>query len=236
MKILVFYTPRSKSTALHNALADSYQLEPWCDIVTQSRIKNKNFSEYPVLFDRINTTDNICIKLNGNDFIDLANKEISPLYKEVDYQSFDKIFFITRNNIVDAIASYAYMDPADKSTWHKPRGERRIGNTYLIPSQKIFYMLRGYVAYNIVKDYICSQVHKDNICELEYETVEFEVKNKFNIDMLNIDIEPNGYNYSQLAPNYHEVSQVANEAYQVMLTYDLKRTVDKNSFFWKQSL
>lgn len=236
MKILVFYTPRSKSTALHNALASAYRLEPWCDMVTQSRIRNKNFNEYPALFERINSTDNICVKLNGNDFINLTNNEIVQQYKDINYNSFDKIFFITRNNIVDAIASYAYMNPADKSTWHKPRGEYRVGTSYMIPTQKIFYMLRGYVAYNIIKDYICNQVSADKIYDFEYESVEQEVKNKFDVDMLDIDIEPNGYNYSQMAPNYNEIAQIATEVYQIMATYDLERTLDKHSFFWKQSL
>lgn len=238
MKILVFYTPRSKSTAIHDALAKHYGLQPLCDMVTQSRIKNQNFDEYPSLIEQINNTDNICVKLNGNDFIDLKNNQVLDIYKTIDFASFDKIVFVTRDNQVDAVASYAYMNPADKSTWHCPRGESRVGAPYLISVQKVFYLLRGYVVFDIIRNYIMSQVPADKVCELEYETVETSIKDIFGIDMstVGIDIVPNLYNYIDMASNYQEISTVVHEVYDIMKTYDLKKILDKGSYFWNSNL
>lgn len=228
MKILIFYTPRSKSTAIHNALVARYNLNPMSDMVTKSRIKNQNFDEYPSLFSQINFADNICVKLNGNDFINLADSEISNLYKTIDFDSFDHIIFATRNNLVDAVASYAYMNPSDSSTWHKKKGEVRIGQPYLIPEQKVFYLLRGYVVYSAIKEYICSKVTKDKLHFYEYESADYLIKQDFNVDLNQIDIEPNDYNYSMLATNYVEIKEL------IALAQDqMKPNTD---YFWKNSL
>lgn len=236
MKILVFYTPRSKSTAIHNALAKHYSLEPWCDMVTQSRIKNQNFDEYPGLIDKINTTDDICVKLNGNDFIDLQNRQVLDFYKKIDFGSFDKILITTRSNIAEAIASYAYMNPADKNTWHRPRGVSRIGGPYQISLNKVFYLLRGYVVYNIICDYIRSQVPAEKILVTDYETAEADVKDWFNVDMSDIDIEPNGYDYKTMAENYSVIKSLAHEIHEILATYDLLKIADKESYFWKTTI
>lgn len=236
MKILIFYTPRSKSTAIHNALVDKFGLVPLCDMVTQSRIKHQGFDEYPQLFDTINQSSNICVKLNGNDFIDLKNKQVLDSYKKIDFNSFDKIVMVSRSNLVDAIASYAYMDPADKSTWHRPRGEPRTGQSYQISLSKVFYLLRGYVVYNIICDYILSKVPQEKIFVTDYESAECDLKTWFNVDLAGINIEPNGYDYNVMAENYAVVKSLSHEIYEILATYDLSKIADKDSYFWKTSV
>lgn len=236
MKILVFYTPRSKSTAIHDALARQYNLDAWGDRVTQSRIKNQNFNEYPELIAAINNADNICVKLNGNDFIDLQNKTVLDSYKQIDFASFDKIIMASRSNITEAIASYAYMNPADKSTWHRPKGESRVGTPYQISLNKVFYLLRGYVVYGIICDYIRSQVPAEKVLVTDYETAEHDIKVWFDNDMSDISIEPNGYDYKSMAGNYTTVKSLAHEIHEIMSAHCLSRIADKDSYFWKTSI
>lgn len=238
MKILIFYTPRSKSTILHDVLASSYNLTPLNDIITTSRIQNKNFSEYPELIDKINNTDNICVKLNGNDFIDLNNRTISDLYKTVDFKSFDKIIVLTRKNIVDAVASYSYMNQADSSSWHTIRGQSRAGNKYQIPIQKVFYLIRGFVVHRIISEYIFSKIPNNNIYYSTYEDIEQNAKSWFNVNLTTPEsrLIPNNYNYQQLAENYIELYDIIHGIYGILNGYTLQQISDKDSFFWKDLL
>lgn len=217
MKILVFYTPRSKSTAVHDALAKKFDLTPMGDIVTLSRIKNKNFNEYPEIIEKINCTDNIIVKLNGNDFVDVPNQKILGLYETIDFGKFNKIIFVTRDNLAQAIASYAYMDPANKQSWHKPRGEVRTGKTYEIAIEKVYHMIRGYIAYNQIKQYIAQLSLAVDLHDYEYNTVESSLLNNFGITTDSIDIETNNYDYEILASNYADVKKLVPMLYTSMM-------------------
>lgn len=229
MKILVYYTPRSKSTAVHNALAEYYNLEPFGDRITKSRIRNKSFVEYPDLIGQINSSDNICVKLNGNDFIDLPNRQISDLYKTIDFRSFNKIVFVTRSDLTEAIASYAYMDPTNESSWHRRRGQTRVGESFTIPVQKAFYLMRGYAVYDIVRDYIKSTTITQSVFNYEYSLVESCLKHDFGVTTEAIDIEPNNFDYSTMATNYHYIKSIVP---------DIVKQINSGNpdLFWKDEL
>src|SRR3989344_337886 len=98
MNILIVHTPRSKSTMVHDILAKKFDLNPLYEPLTFSRIAKQDSSEYDSIIQMINTKDDICVKINGNDFIDLKNKKILDDYKKIHYDHFDKIVFITREN------------------------------------------------------------------------------------------------------------------------------------------
>lgn len=206
MKILIFYTPRSKSTMVHDMCCKKYGVLGLGDMVTKSRIKNKNFNEYEQLISVINASGNICVKLNGNDFFDNATNAISDLYKHVNFQSFDKIIFLTRKNLVDAVLSYAYMDPANDITWHRRKNQIIAANPYYIPAHKIHHLLNGYSAYWTIKKFILSQVANTAIYDYEYDTVTDLIK-ILDLDE-DIDLIPIDINYRNLVSNYDDVMSI----------------------------
>ena len=213
MKILIFYTPRSKSTMLHDLLCKKFQLIEFRDTVTKSRIKNKNFDEYEKLFSYINNTDNICIKLNGNDFIDPLTGNLSDLYKNINYQLFDKIIFLTRKNYVDAILSYAYMDPNNSDTWHRKKSQSIEIKKYSVPHNKIFHLLNGYVAYDTIKKYITSIVDPSLVKECDYESLDVLIQ-EINLSNVDIDLCPMNIDYKSIVSNYDEVVSISRDFFQ----------------------
>jgi len=211
MKILIFYTPRSKSTMLHNMLCKRYNLLEFGDTVTKSRIKNKDFSEYTQLITKINSTNNICVKLNGNDFIDCTTGNLTDLYKTVDYQSFDKIIFLTRKNYIDAILSYGYMDPTNSNSWHRRKDQTVQATPYTVTSAKIYHLLNGYRAYDSIKDYIKSQVTDPNIIrESEFEELS-RLISELQLENVDIDLAPMDIDYKSIVTNYDEIVTIATQ-------------------------
>ena len=239
MKILIVYTPRSKSTYICNVLAKRFNLEPFGDSLTRSRIKNKNFSEYKVIIDEINSRDNICVKINGNDFIDLSNRCIHHQFKAIDFNSFDKIIFVSRNNILDAVLSYAYMDPANSESWHKKINEDKIGHPYTVDLTKVFYLIRGYRIFDILKSYIETMVDigKTKVY-YEYTNIDGTFQKDFGLtkDDMTIGIEANGLNYRELVTNLDEVSDLVPRVDELFSRAAFRDINDPNSFFWKNTL
>jgi hypothetical protein len=219
MNILIVYTPRSKSTFACKVLAKKYGLTEVVDTLTLSRIANQNFSEYNILIDKINTEENICVKINGNDFIDLTRKEISEYYKQINYNKFDKIVFLTRVNFVDAILSYAYMNPADQSSWHRKKGQTIDQRAYTLLKNKVYYLSRGYVVFKILTDYI-KNVCKTNIYNYEYESLEHGLSTDFAVNDFDTELEPNNINYFALLENKEVLPMIT----------EWKDAVNKN--FW----
>jgi len=234
MKILVFYTPRSKSTMVHDVLQRHYGLDNIGDSLTLSRIANQGFLEYNKIIDTINNTDNICVKMNPNDFIDIPNQCINYRYKNIDYASFDKIVTITRDNYVDAVLSYAYMNPQDQASWHRRRGAEKVGVRYEIPEFKVFYLLRGYCLFHKIKAHIEQTAGADRMHHYEYQTVEQDLARDFGLNAADFDIDlvPNGLDYSQLATNYDEIVELTKQVYQRMTALPVDELDNWRSFFW----
>ena len=233
MKILIFYTPRSKSTMVYHILKNFYNLEGICDVLTLSRIANQNFDEYETLINNINSSQNTCVKINSNDFIDLKNKCVNQNYKKINYKSFDKIIFITRNNYLDAVLSYAYMNPKDQTSWHRKKGETKVGVPYKVEPNKLFYLFRGYFLFNKIKNYICDNVNASKIYQYEYESVDEELVCDFNLSTTDIDIAPNELNYTELASNYGEIAKLAPVIYQQMAKLSVADLDNESTFFWE---
>jgi hypothetical protein len=235
MKILIFYTPRSKSTMIYNILKNYYGLKGIGDILTLSRIANQNFKNYNELIDYINHSDNSCVKINANDFIDLKNKCINYDYKKIDYSSFDNIIFVTRNNYTDAVLSYAYMDPKDQSSWHRKQGEIKIASEYKVDPCKLFYLFRGYFLFEKIKNEICNTATTSKIYSYEYDTVDQELMRDFNLlpTKIDNDLAPNNLDYKLLATNYDEIVELSSEVYEKMATLCVASLNDADSFFWK---
>jgi len=198
MKVLIFYTPRSKSTMLHDMMCKKFGLVGFGDTVTKSRIKNKNDTEYKPLIDYINNNDNICVKLNGNDFVG------SELYKTVDYESFDKIIFLTRQNQVDAVLSYAYMNPSDSNTWHRKKDQSVELVAYSVPYCKVQHLLTGYISYEKIKRHILDHISDAvEVHDCEYDNVSLLINELELVD--DIDLLPMDIDYRSLVTNYNEV-------------------------------
>lgn len=187
---------------IHEMCCKKYNLINFGDAITKSRIKNKNFSEYEQLISFINENDNICVKLNGNDFFDAATNTIVDLYKKIDYNSFDKIIFLIRTNIVDAVLSYAYMDPADDKTWHRRKNQAIELKEYYISPQKVHHLLNGYIAYDTIKRYIQDSSNAE-VYDYEYETVHYLIEE---LDLeVDINLVPMAIDYKSIVTNYDEV-------------------------------
>jgi len=206
MNTLIVYTPRSKSTYLTAVLSKKFNLVPmkWA-ILTLSRIANKNFSEYNKIIADINELENACVKVNGNDFIDLQCKSMVDYYRKIDYSRFDKIVFLTRSNFEDALLSYSYMNQSDRYSWHRKKGVAKNEHQYTVDLQKVLYLLRGYAAFEIIKDYIKSKVDQNIVYHYEFNTVDIQLLNDFGIAQLEVDTEANELDYKKLATNYDEV-------------------------------
>lgn len=234
MKILIFYTPRSKSTMVHSIMKKRYGLIDIGDSLTLSRIAKQGFDEYDTIIDRINTTPNCCVKMNGNDFIDLKNQCVNYDYKKVDFSSFDKVIFTTRAACLDAVLSIAYMNPRDQSSWHRRKGAEKIGVPYTVDPDKLFYMYRGYFLFEKIKNHICQIVDPEKIYQYEYETLNQELMRDFELSEcdFDIEIEPNNLDYTQLATNYHEIAELAPTIYQRMAELSVDELDNPNSFFW----
>jgi hypothetical protein len=237
MKILIVYTPRSKSTWLTHVLAKKYNLENWLELLTRSRRRNQDFNDFQKLIKKINTTDNICVKITGgNDFIDLKNRSIINDYKTIDYNSFDYIILLSRDDYISATLSYAYTDQLDDRTWHRRRNEVKIGKSYIVGESKIYYMLRGYIIYKFVKDYIMNHADRKKILEYEFESVESCVKKDFKLNENDFDIElaDNKLNYFELVSNKNSILEIK-KIYDQMKFLTLEDIKDTNSFFWNHS-
>ena len=235
MKILIVYTPRSKSTWLITVLARRFRLDNWLELLTRSRRKNQSFDQFPTLIQQINTTDNICVKVTGgNDFIDLKTRSIINAYRDIDYNSFDRVILLSRNDYVSAVMSYAYMDQRNDRTWHRRRGENKVGQAYTVSSSKIYYLLRGYVVYKHVRDYILQHTDPARILEYEFESIETQAQQDFGLSAndFEIDLVNNNLNYRELAVNADSAVAEIQQVYQRMSQLTLQDIQDPSSFFW----
>lgn len=195
---------------LNELLCKKYQLTNFGDTVTKSRIKNKDFREYDQLISVINSSKDICIKLNGNDFFDPITGKLTELYKQIDYNSFDKIIMLTRKNYIDAILSYGYMDPTNSETWHRKKSQTVEARAYTIQPTKIYHLLNGYRAYETIKDYIKTVVDSNMISESDFDNFS-ELLNQLELKNIDIDLRPMGINYKSIVTNYDEILDIANE-------------------------
>lgn len=195
---------------IHDLCCKKFNLAPFGDTITKNRIKNKNFNEYPQLIAVINESDSMCVKLNGNDFFDSNSNAITELYKTINFQSFDTIIFLTRINYIDAILSYAYMDPNDSTTWHRKKNQKVVAEPYTISHSKIHHLLNGYLSYNKIKQYILSAVtNYTQIYDYEYDNVaNLILKLELGSD---IDLVPMDIDYKSVVTNYDEVVTVVSE-------------------------
>lgn len=195
---------------VHDMLCKRYNLIGFGDTVTKSRIKNKDFREYKKLIATINNTDNICVKLNGNDFFDSTTGKLNDFYKTINYNTFDKIIFITRKNYIDAILSYGYMDPANSDSWHRRKTQPVDVHPYTVTEAKIHHLLNGYKAYEEIKDYIKSTVAQPEIVsETDFEDLPNSLST-LQLKNVEIDIQPMGIDYKSIVTNYNEIVEIAN--------------------------
>lgn len=233
MKILIFYTPRSKSTMALEVIAKKFNLTPLVDPLVHSKIRNQNTSEFPSIIDQINSSQNICVKISSTDFLDSRMRRVVDYYKDIDYNSFDKIIFITRNNVLSAALSFTYMDSKNKDTWHRRKGEDQLWGEYNADLDRVHYLLRGYRVYNFVKEYIINSSNTE-FYDYEFETVESSMKRDFNMDDSDFDISliNNDLDYMHLVKNLQEVSLVIQNLSDVILTAHDEDLNKFDSNFW----
>lgn len=232
MKILVFYTPRSKSTMIGKVLAKKFGINYCESPLTLSRLANKNFDEYPELINKINALSSGCIKICANDFVNLHQKTINEDYKKINFNSFDYVIFLTRENMLDAVLSFGYMDSSNRDSWHRRIGETKEVKPYSISPARIFNLLRGYTIFNIVKKYIAEHTTATT-CECDYNTVNEQLITKFDLQQSDFDIDlvPNDIPYKTIVTNYNEISMHVKE-YAAHMTLPDADFNNPTSFFW----
>jgi hypothetical protein len=229
MNILIVYTPRSASTYLHNILAKKFNLTGLNDLLTHTRINHgDDMLGLPSAIEQINQQENICVKVNGHDFIDLKNKTITDDYKKINYQKFDHIIFLHRSNFIDALLSYSYMDRHDTSSWHRKKGQPKILKTYTISKEKIYFLSRGYRVYNIIQDYILKN-YTGSVLHYEFNTVVDKAQQDFALTPgdFESDTESNNLNYRSLLQNI-EILEQANTVFNLVG----QTTIFPQSEFW----
>lgn len=238
MKILIVYTPRSKSTMVHDVVSQRFGLEPMREALTRSRRAQQNFDEFPDIIHRMNTEDNICVKITGgNDFIDLPNRRIRPDYKTIDYASFDRVILISRRDYVSAVMSYAYMDQLNDRSWHRRRGENKLGHAYTVSDLKIYYMLRGYAVFDHVSQYIADHMPPDRLLRYDFDTAETQLAKDFGLDPqdFEIDIVPNELDYRALAHDSEKTVSTIHDVYNYVMSLSIDQINHPDTRFWSYS-
>lgn len=232
MKIIMLYSPRSRSTWTHDVLIKKFNLDPsWCEPLLESRRPRQDYEEYPDIIDRINHAENCCIKISCNDWIDIKNKKLRDDYKIIDWNRFDHVITHTREDYVSAILSYAYMDMRDKNSWHRRQGEIKQGHSYHADINIMYYLLRGYAMFDLVKKHIVDTVDSNKIHHYEFYTAEYQVSKDFELqgDDLVAEIVSNELDYSKLATNYNEIVSEAPKAFE-LLTQQIHNPTES---FWQ---
>lgn len=223
---------------VHDVLSRRFGLEPMREALTRSRRARQSFDEFPAIIHRMNTTDNICVKITGgNDFIDLPNRRIREDYKTIDYASFDRVILISRKDYVSAVMSYAYMDQLNDRSWHRRRGESKLEKTYTVSDLKIYYMLRGYAVFDHVSQHIADHVPSDRLLRYDFDTAETQLTMDFGLDSADfeIDIVPNELDYSALATDSDTTVQRIHDVYQYVMSLSLDQINKPDAKFWSYS-
>lgn len=208
----MLYSPRSRSTWTHNVLTAKFGLDPtWCEPLLESRRPRQDYAEYPEIIDRINRAENCCIKISCNDFVDIKNKQIRKDYQDINWNHFDHVITHTREDFVGAVLSYAYMDMRDKNTWHRRRGEIKVGHEYQVDPNIMYYLLRGYAMFDVVRQHIDATVDPAKIHHYEFNTAADLVSQDFGLTAqdLEANIVDNELDYRRLATNYNDIAQEA---------------------------
>jgi hypothetical protein len=191
-------------------LSTKFGLTRLSDLLTKARIAAGNdLSCIPPLIESVNKKDNFCLKINGNDFIDLKNKTITDHYRLLDYSKFDKIIFVTRQNFNDAVLSYGYMDRSNPSSWHRPKNSPPAIRDFKLDVNKVFYLARGYIVFGMIKDHIKSVYGKPTI-DCDFDDVEDMLKEHFGCIESDFDISTvsNDIDYSSLMTNKELLAEI----------------------------
>jgi len=234
MKILIHYTPRSKSTKLISILSKKYDLEDWQEMLTRNRFQKKSHDQIPELIKKINDADNIGVKINGNDFVDFHNRRILDCYKDIDYKSFDRIIFLTRKDYVAATLSFGYMNLSDPLTWHRRIGKEKKQVEYEISQFKIHAIARCYLMHEYVKNFIKSQVDKSKVFDYEFDTMEQNAIQDFDLtdEDFDIDITESNIDYRKLLANPNQTVQDIHNVFNRIQQVNETELNDLPDFFW----
>lgn len=234
MKILIFYTPRSKSTLLAKVLSKNFGLSLINDELTVARIQDQNFNRYPELLKKINQVSDTCVKICANDFVDLQKQNLSTFYKQIDFESFDHIIFQTRQNFIDALFSYAYMNPADRSSWHRAVGSDITYRNYIVTDTKALYLSRGYYAFNFLKQYIIASAPKAKFYSYDFDSVDLSLSDDWGIspNSISIDTVPNDIPYKDLVENVSTITNRATKIFNDVEKLTIEQFNDRNSLAW----
>ncbi len=222
----------------HDVLSRKFGLDPMREALTRSRRARQSFDEFPEIIHQMNTRDNICVKITGgNDFIDLPNRRIREDYKTIDYASFDRVILISRQDYVSAVMSYAYMDQLNDRSWHRRRGEHKIGQPYTVSDLKIYYMLRGYAVFDHVSRHIADHMPADRLLRYDFDTAETQLAKDFELDPADFDIEivPNELDYRTLATDSDQTVQKIHDVYQYVMSLSMEQINQPDPKFWAYS-
>ena len=238
MKIAIFYHPRSRSTMTHHILAKKFNLTPWNEILTISRRTNQHYDEYPDLINKINTTDNVVLKICINDFINTKDCVILDAYKDIDYKSFDHIIFNIRSDVLGTMLSFGHHYLFDPSKWFRIKGQSFPTRSYEIELARVFYILRSYRMFDDIKEWVTSHAGNAKLHSYDYSTVKEQLKQEFDLDDNDFDINivPNEIDYKSLATNYDFVADNIMSWYSEIMSATQADIDNPDSFFWKTNV
>lgn len=218
---------------LQEVLSKKYNLDALVDPFVYSKMKNQNTNEFASIIDRINTSQDICVKVASIDFLDSKNRRVLDYYKDIDYQSFDKIIFVTRDDLLAASLSFCHMTTGDPSTWHSTKEQQNTGKTFSADINRVTYLLRSYRVFEFVKNHIRNNFTND-IYEYEYESLESNLKIDLELSAGDFDtnLVANTIDYQKVNQNYSTVVNFIEQYKGLILSaqdFDLNRVDSK---FW----
>lgn len=217
---------------LQEVLSKKYNLEALVDPFVYSKMKNRNTDEFASIVDRINSSQDICVKVASTDFLDSRNRRVLDYYKDIDYKSFDKVIFVTRQDIITASLSFCHMTMGQPDTWHSTRGRKNQGHQFIPDTERITYLLRSYRLFNFIKNYISN--NSKEFYEYEYETLEQDLKNDFDLTDEDFDTNliPNEIDYKQLIPDYDSICNFIKKSQNEISSVEDQEMNEFNSKFW----
>jgi hypothetical protein len=230
MKILIIGQPRTKSTALKMYIQKIYP--------ELSSIELNIFKfEKENLLEKIKRTNNIVVRIQSCYIIDYINKKIINL-DSLNFEQYDKIYFCTRENSIDAMLS----DIARKDLYEKTDREHYNENDKVpIINIKLFDILnklRENLIFSILKKFVELKIKNTRLYEFKYSTFEKQFEKIFKVKLINfkIPIKKSNIDYKKYTVNYKEAERWFNNFNKVFKKLTMNDIADKNSIFWKNSI
>lgn len=228
MKILIISQSRTKSTALKMYIQKVY---PELSCIDLKILKYEN------LLEKIQRTNNVVVRLQMEYILDFINRKMVNL-DSLNFEQYDKIYFCTRQKILDMMLSSIAMKPLYETTGREHYNETDKVPTINVKLSDILARLRENLAFTIVKKFVESKIKNTRLYEFKYDTFEKQFEQIFKVKLKNckIPIKKSNIDYKKHTVNYEQAERWFNNFNRIFKKFTMNDVADKNSIFWKNSV